>query len=30
MLGYSVDVIDIGLSYADAEAWDNDGEPYAR
>jgi hypothetical protein len=30
MPGYSVDVIDIGLSYADAEAWDCDGEPYAR
>jgi hypothetical protein len=30
MLGYSVDVIDIGLSYADAEACDNDGEPYPR
>jgi hypothetical protein len=28
MPGYSVDVIDIGLSYA--EAWDRDGEPYAR
>jgi hypothetical protein len=30
MPGYSVDVIDLGLTYADAEDWQCGGEPYTR